>query len=204
MVRKGIATLLADVPELEIVGEVSNGREAVDYVNNHPVDVVLMDILMPEMNGMEATAFIKKMHPKVKVLTITINNEYKYIKQTVRAGADGYLLKDTEKDDLVKAIEAVLSGKNYYSNEVLSKIVTKVASGEERSGRRHEPLPTLTNRELQVLKMVAKEYSNPEIADQLNISLRTVDTHKRNLLKKLKVKNVVGMVRYAIEHNLID
>lgn len=204
MVRKGIITLLSDVPELEVVAEAATGIQVLKYLKDNKVDVVLMDILMPGMNGIETTRHITDKHPETKVLAISMYDEYDYIQSIIKAGARGYILKDTEKDELVLAIKKLLENKNYYSDKVLTKITTKVALDRRVEEGRVDYKPVLTKRELEVVRLVAKEYSNQEIADLLNVSNRTIDTHKRNLLKKLKVKNVVGLVKYAIKHNLID
>lgn len=204
MVRKGIITLLSDVEELEVVAEAGTGAQVLRYLKDNHVDIVLMDILMPGMNGIETTRHITDKYPDTKVLAISMYDEYDYIQSIIKAGARGYILKDTEKDELVLAIKKLLENKNYYSDKVLTKITTKVALERRAEEGRIDYEPTLTKREIEVIKLVAKEYSNQEIADLLNVSNRTVDTHKRNLLKKLKVKNVVGLVKYAIKHNLIE
>ncbi len=204
MVRKGIATLLSDTPELTIIGEAKTGREVLNFLEQNETDVVLMDITMPEMNGIEATKQISAQYDNVKVLAISMYDEYDYIQSILKAGAFGYILKDADKEELLIAIRKLLQGKNYYSDKVLAKITSKVAYERKAEEGKIAYEPTLTKRELEVIGLVAKEYTNQEIADMLNVSHRTVDTHKRNLLKKLKVKNVVGLVKYAFKHNLIE
>lgn len=204
MVRKGIASLLGDNPELSVVGEAKTGAEVLKFLERDQADIVLMDITMPEMNGIEATKQITANHDNVKVLAISMYDEYDYIQSILKAGACGYILKDADKEELIMAIKKLLDGKNYYSDKVLAKITSKVAYERKAEEGKVNYEPTLTKRELEVIGLVAKEFTNQEIADLLNVSNRTVDTHKRNLLKKLKVKNVVGLVKYAIKFNLIE
>lgn len=204
MVRKGITTLLGDTPEFSVVGEAKTGLAVLQFLQENEVDIVLMDIMMPEMNGIEATKQITANHKNVKVLAISMYDEYDYIQSILKAGAFGYILKDADKEELIMAIKKLLEGKNYYSDKVLSKITSKVAYERKAEEGKIPYEPTLTKRELEVIRLVAKEFTNQEIADLLNVSNRTVDTHKRNLLKKLKVKNVVGLVKYAFKHNLIE
>lgn len=203
MIRMGIATLLKDETGLEVVGEVATGTDVIRFMEDQPVDIVLMDIYMPEMNGMEATKVLKKQYPDLKILAISMHDEYKYIKGIIQAGADGYILKHTEKEDLVDAIKSISEGKQYFSQEIMSRIVSKTMSGEKDITENDISSNGLTKREVQVLALIAREYTNKEIADELSINIRTVDTYKRNLLKKLKVKNVVGLVKYAINQGLL-
>lgn len=204
MVRKGITTLLSDTPELKVIGEAKTGLEVLKFLEKTQTDIVLMDITMPEMNGIEATKQITANHKGVKVLAISMYDEYDYIQSILKAGAYGYILKDADKEELITAIRKLLDNKNYYSDKVLAKITSKVAYERKAEEGKTTYEPTLTKRELEVIRLVAKEYTNQEIADLLSVSNRTVDTHKRNLLKKLKVKNVVGLVKYALKHNLIE
>lgn len=197
MIRNGLSSLLRSEPDIHVVETANNGQEAVDICDKRPVDVVLMDIMMPVMNGVAATAAIRKSRPEVKVLAVTINEETTFIKEALHAGASGYILKHSTKDEIVKAIKDVYAGKQHFSSDVVAKISNEFALGAEKVG------PMLTKKEEEVLRLIAQEYSNQEIADHLNCGIRTVDTHKRNLIKKLEVKNVVGLVKYAMKIGVV-
>jgi len=197
MIRNGLAALLRDEPDILVVEFAQNGKEALEKCAYRQLDVVLMDIMMPIMNGVEATIAIKKEHPELRVLAVTINDEPRFIKEVLAAGASGYILKHSTKEEIVKAIKNVSEDRQYFSNDILSKI-----SDEFARGKMGAP-PILTKKEQQVLKLIALEYTNQEIADSLKCGIRTVDTHKRNLIKKLEVKNVVGLVKYALRLGIV-
>jgi len=197
MIRNGLASLLRDEPDILVVEFAQNGKEALEKCAFRQLDVVLMDIMMPIMNGVEATIAIKKEHPDLKVLAVTINDEPRFIKEVLAAGASGYILKHSTKDEIVSAIRDVYEDRQHFSSDVLTKI-----SGEFAKGKVGD-LPVLTKKELQVLKLIAQEFTNQEMADTLKCGIRTVDTHKRNLIKKLEVKNVVGLVKYALRSGVI-
>lgn len=201
MLRGGIISLLEKVSNLEVVSEAKNGKEAIECIRFLKPDVVLMDINMDGKLDVTTTEFIKVNWPDVKVLAFSMHHEVQVIRRMLKAGASGYLLKSASHQEVVKAINAVMAGETYYSQDVLEVITQSVTSnGEDKAAD-----ISLSNREKEVLFYVAKEYTNQEIADEIHISLRTVETHKRNLIKKLRVKNVVGLVRFAIEQGpLLD
>jgi len=197
MIRNGLSSLLRGESNILVVDMVRNGKEALNICASRQVDVVLMDIMMPEMNGVEATRAIKQEHPDVRVLIVTINDEPRFIKEVLQAGASGYILKHSSKDEIIKAIVAVAEKKQHFSTEVLTKISGEFAMGSKPGA------PMLTKKESEVLRLIAHEFTNQEIADNLDCGIRTVDTHKRNLIKKLEVKNVVGLVKYAIKMGVV-
>lgn len=197
MIRNGLSALLRDEPKIHVVEFASNGQEAIEKCGLRDIDVVLMDIMMPIMNGVAATAEIKDKYPEIKVLAVTINDEPRFIKEVLGAGASGYLLKHSSKEEIVTAIVEVYNDRQHFSNDVLTKISTEFAQGKVINR------PVLTKKEEAVLKLIAQEYSNQEIANSLECGIRTVDTHKRNLIKKLEVKNVVGLVKYAIKMGIV-
>lgn len=199
MIRNGLQALLSDEQDIDVRGFATNGREAMAACDASPVDVVLMDIMMPEMGGVEATAAITRRFPSTKVLAVTINEQGRYIKEALKAGALGYILKHSNRDELLSAIRTVAAGKPYFSGDVLNRISDEFAKG---SASRHDPM--LTKKEREVLKLISLEFTNQEIAETLNCGMRTVDTHKRNLIKKLGVKNVVGLVKFAMRTGLVD
>lgn len=197
MIRNGLSSLLRGEPNILVVDMARNGKEALSICASRQVDVVLMDLMMPEMNGMEATREIKKLYPSVKVLAVTISDEPRFVKEILQAGASGYILKHSSKDEIVRAIVDVAENRQHFSADVLAKI-----SGEFAMGNKSK-VPMLTKKEAEVLSLIAQEFSNQEIADSLGCGSRTVDTHKRNLIKKLEVKNVVGLVKYALKMGVV-
>ena len=197
MIRNGLTSLLKAEPGIEVVDVAHNGLEAVQKCESNEIDVALMDIMMPIMNGVEATREIKVKRPDTRVLAVTINDEPRFIKEVLSAGASGYILKHSTKDEIIQAIKDVAASRQHFSGDVLDKI------SSEFTGIKDLP-PMLTKKEIEVLKFIAQEYSNQEIAERLNCGIRTVDTHKRNLIKKLEVRNVVGLVKYAIKMGVVE
>lgn len=199
IIRDGIKLMLNKTSEFEIIGEANNGKEVVDYLEKHPdtIDVVLMDINMPEMNGIEATQIITDKYPKIKVLALTMHVEETYITNMLKAGALGYVLKESNKEDLIDAINTVAIGNKYYSNEVSVTLINSLMNnGKTKTSE-------LSDREIEVLTFIATGNTNNEIGEKLFISGRTVETHRRNILSKLEVKNTAEMIRYAIKNNLV-
>lgn len=202
MIRKGISTLLSDQPDIKVLGTVENGAEAVDFCARNKVDVVLMDIQMPVMSGVEATRKIVSDHEKTKVLAVTINEETSFIMEILQAGATGYILKHSAKSEIVKAINDVAKGKKHFSSEVLQKISSEFTGGSTNVERNPDTV-RITDKEMEVLTLLVEEKTNQEIAKALDCSVRTIDTHKRNIIKKLGVRNVVGLIKYALKHKLV-
>ena len=200
LIREGIVHYLDDDPEFAIVAEASNGVEALEELAKSQIDVALVDIRMPHMDGIELTKRIDKEFENVKVVALTMLNDNLHIKKMMNAGAAGYVLKNCSESELKKAIRTVASGESYYSPEVTETVMN--AMMKKKSGSALD-MP-LTDREKEVLKLIVKERSNQEIADELFISIRTVDAHKRNLLEKTGSKNLAGLVIYAINHNLVE
>lgn len=201
MLRGGIVSLFAKAENIEVTCEASNGAEALECISSNVPDVVLMDINMDGKLDVTTTETIKQKWPDVKVIAFSMHEEAQVIRRMLKAGASGYLLKNAAHQEVLKAIDTVMAGESYYGQEVLDIMTQSLtANGDDVN---HEV--TLSNREKEVLHYVAKEYTNQEISDTINISLRTVETHKRNLIKKLRVKNVVGLVRFALEQGpLLD
>ena len=205
MIRHGIKSLLADEDKYEVAGEAGDGNEAIEKLGKEPYDLVIMDIKMPEKNGIDATEEIVKNYPDVKVLAISMYDEQRYIVKMLQAGALGYILKNTGKQELLSAINTVMKGESYFSQEVSAIMMTQFMS-RKSAGEINPAVEdiTLTRRETEIIRLIAEELTNSEIGDKLGISTRTVDTHRRNLLQKLDVKNTAGLVKYAIQHQLLD
>lgn len=201
--REGLAELLGKEKHLKVVAGVGSGAEVHQVMQDQEVDLILMDIDMGETNGIEITAEIKKIYPEVKVLTLSMHGEKNYILKMLEAGANGYILKNAGKEEMVNAIQTAAEGNTYFSSQVSAKLLEHLSNPGGASKKKQEDTP-LTDREIEVLILISEEYSNPEIAEKLFISVRTVDTHRRNLLDKLGVKNTAGLVKYAIQKGLLD
>ena len=202
IVRDGIKVLLQDEIDIEVIGEAENGKHALEKLTELTPDIMIVDINMPVMNGIECSRVVAKTYPSVKILALTMLNEQEHIKNMIAAGAGGYILKTSGKGELLDAIKTVISGENYFSDEVkniiMMNMVKKKSYVSKISGER---IP-ITSREKDVLGYIVKEFTNQEIADKLFISVRTVDAHRRNLLEKTGSRNTAGLVKYAIESNL--
>jgi len=202
IVRDGIKLMLEPQAGLDVVAEADNGNEVLKNLENQVVDLVVMDINMPEMDGITATKKIKEKHPDVKVLALTMSNDDLHIRQMIQAGASGYIMKSAGRNELKEAIETIMSGKHYFSNEATQSIMMDLVKGK---GKSSAPDPIhITDRELEILELIIKEFTNQEIAEKLYISSRTVDAHRRNLLQKTGARNTAGLVKYAFQHNLIS
>ncbi len=204
MIRDGLKSFLASGDEFDIVGEADNGQECLDLLKDIKPDVVLTDLNMPVMDGMELTKQITEKYPEVKVVVLTMFDESQHVKQVLADGAQGYLLKSCTEEELKLAIRNVGNGGTYYSTEVTNIIMNSVRKVKTKVDSRLTIEMPLTEREKEVLHLVVKEFSNHEIAEQLFISVRTVEAHKRNLLDKTGSKSVAGLVLYAIDKQLFE
>jgi len=202
IVREGLNMLLSSTREFEIVGEASDGREAVQCVEKLKPELLLIDLSMPRMSGMEAIIEIKKQHPHIKILVLTVHNTEEHIKAALKAGADGYVLKDATHTELLMAINTIFKGKPYLSPEVSERVIQGYLEVKKVSSPR-SLWDTLTKREREVLKMIAEGYRNKEIADYFCISVKTVEKHRTNLMSKLNIHNVSALTTYAIEKGLV-
>jgi two-component system response regulator NreC len=201
--REGVRRLLQDSNVACVVGEAADGEEAVRQAADLSPDVVLMDISMPNGNGLEATRRILEENPDARVLILTIHDNERYIDQILRAGAAGYLLKDTPCEDFLSAIQAVHRGDSYLSPAISGKLLDGLV-GDKRIGHGHEGVQILTPREREVLILLAEGKSNRDAGELLCISPKTVDVHRTNIMKKLDVHSIVELVRYAIQQGLVD
>jgi len=203
IIRVGLRGLIELSKDIEVAAEAENGTEVIDLVKKVKVDVVLMDIDMGHTSGIETTHQLKKEHPEIKVLGLTMHEEQEYIVEMLEAGASGYLLKNTGMDELLTALRAAAKGDSYFSHQVSATLLQAITQKKSFPSLKTNHNGPLSERESEVLQLIAREFSNGEIAEKLFISIRTVDTHRRNLLEKLQVKNTAGLVKYAIEKGLI-
>ncbi len=202
MFRDGIKAILVKEKNFQVVADVSGLDDIMDALEDVGADVILMDIDMGKSNGIDATIRVKTKYPKVNILALSMHGEHNYVIKMLEAGAVGYILKNAGKDEMLNAIKSVAMGDSYFSKEVSEQLLEHLNIKNNISSK-EENIP-LTNREIEVLKMITQEFSNSEIADKLFISVRTVDTHRRNLIEKLRVKNTAGLVRYAIKKGLVE
>ena len=198
VVRQGFARILGAESDLEVAGEASSGREAAELAETIKPDVVVMDVTMPELNGIEATRRICKSQPRVRVLALSMHKDQVYVREILRAGAAGYLLKDAPESELLAAVRAVAQGQGYLSPGVSEAVLSDY--------RKHvsDPLDLLSSREREILQMLAEGKTNKEVASTLNISVYTVDAHRGRIMEKLNLHSIGEMVRFALRNGLID
>jgi DNA-binding NarL/FixJ family response regulator len=205
ILRAGLQALLSKESDFEIVGETDNGRDAMHAIAAMKPNIVVTDISMPGINGIELIREIKRRHPDMRVLVLTIHKTDEYIHESLRAGANGYVLKDAHPDELRVAIRSILNGKTYLSPDISTKVITGYLGGGCGTGNNNavSPWDTLTHRERQVLKLVAEGHPNKYIADYLCLSVKTVEKHRSNLMRKLDLHNASTLTAYAIDKGLL-
>jgi len=198
VVRQGFKMILAAQPDMEIVGEAGNGREALDLAGQLQPDVIVMDVAMPELNGIEATRRVADLSPRSRVLALSMHKDSVYVREILRAGARGYLLKDAISSDLLAAVRAIARGEGYLSPGVSDAVLNDY--------RRHvtDPIDLLSSREREVLQMIAEGKTNKEIATVLNLSVYTVDAHRGRIMEKLNLHSINELVRFSLHNGLID
>jgi DNA-binding NarL/FixJ family response regulator len=198
--RNGLKLLLSGFPELEVVSESSNGEEFLEDLSRVIPDIVLMDIEMPVMNGIEATTESIKKYPDIKIITLSMFGEEEYYYKMIDAGVKGFVLKNSDIGEVVKSIHTVMEGGTFFSQELLLNVVKKF-----RDVRKTEQLQVqLSHREIEIIDLICKGFSNQEIANELHISKRTVDKHRANILSKTDTNNTASLVMFAVEHRLIE
>jgi two-component system nitrate/nitrite response regulator NarL len=201
IVLDGIKSHLCAQPDFEVVGDANNGHEALRKAKLTIPDVILMDINMPQVNGLEAMASLRRQVPKAKILVLTMHDNREYIAQVVRSGARGYLLKDSSPSELVAAIKAVYAGEVYFSPSISRVLLEEITSGNGK----HNGIPaqqTLTDREREVLSLIAEGLLNKQIADRLGIGVRTIETHRERIMRKLDIHTVAGLTKFAIARGM--
>lgn len=208
ILREGLRALLASSPEIEIVGEAENGREAVQMVCQLKPQLVLMDLSLPHVNGTEAIRLIKRREPDIKIIALTVHKSHEYVRATLDANVDGYVLKDDTHQELLMAIRNVIKGNLYLSpgitNNVINGFLDKNADSAGLPGLSASPSwSTLTGRERQVMKLIAEGNKNKEIAGSLSVSVKTIEKHRSNLMKKLDLHNASAITTYAIQNKMV-
>jgi DNA-binding NarL/FixJ family response regulator len=193
LVRDGIKALLAVMAPLEVVGEAESGADAIEMVGRCQPDLLLVDISLRDMNGLELTRLLRSRYPSLKVLVLSMYDNYEYVSESVRAGASGYVLKNSPSREIIAAIEAIASGGTFYSAEIAQRLIADKGTDNE-----------LTPRESQVLYKMAQGLNNKEMARELDISVRTVETHRLSIRRKLNIDKPAALVKYAIDHGIIS
>lgn len=193
LVRDGIKALLSVMAPLEVVGEAENGADAIDMVGRCQPDLLLVDISLRDMNGLELTRVLRSQYPALKVLVLSMYDNYEYVSESVRSGASGYVLKNAPSREIIAAIEAIASGGTFYSAEIAQRLIADKSADTE-----------LTPRESQVLLKMVQGMNNKEMARQLDISVRTVETHRLSIRRKLNIDKPAALVKYALDHGLIS
>jgi DNA-binding NarL/FixJ family response regulator len=202
ILREGLRSLLSFQADLEIVGEAGDGLEAIKLVDKLVPDLVLMDLSMPRMSGIEAIREIKKKRPEMKILALTVNDTEEYISATLKSGAEGYVLKESNREELLQALKGVLSGKRVLSPGVSKKVIDGYLEGK-KDNPVISPWDTLTLREREILKLIGEGHKNKAIAEYLFISPNTVEKHRSNIMEKLDLHTVSALTAYAIEKGLV-
>jgi len=197
----GLQLLLKNEADMQVVAVAKNGKQALDVLKKSEVDVALLDINLPVLNGIETCRRIKKDFPRVAVLALTSYDKGAFIQQMLKAGAAGYVLKNAAADEIVQAIRTVHAGETYLSPSVSTTLLNTLRN---QADAQEDFIPQLTRREQQVLQLIAAEQTTKEIAEQLHLSQNTIETHRRNLLSKLNVRNVAGLIKVALQRGLID
>jgi DNA-binding NarL/FixJ family response regulator len=197
----GIKAALAGIADISIVAEVYNGYQVLEKLDSGlQVNVILMDINMPKLDGLSCTKMVRKKYPDIKILALSQYDEKRFVKQMVKNGASGYLLKDTGREILEKAIRTVIGGDSYFCERLSMRLISQELKMEDTKSL----FPKLTEREIEILRLIGKEFSSQEIADKLFISFHTVESHRANLMSKAGVKNTAGLIRWATENDFLD
>lgn len=200
ILRDGICSLVKGYDDMEVVGEAADGRTAIRLVQELSPDVVIMDISMPDLNGIDATRKIIADFPKVKIIALSMHYDKQFISEIFKAGASGYLIKDSAFDELEHAIRIVMDGKTYINPQIASLVVESLVSQPSRAG--HQAFSLLTQREREVLQLISEGKSTKQIATDLHVSAKTVESHRRQVMGKLNIRNVAELTKYAIREGL--
>src|SRR5690554_1355093 len=206
VVRSGIKTLLEHEGSIQVIGEASDGQEALEVVKNLQPDLLIIDIRMPIMNGIEATKQLQQYSKSTKALILSMHDDEDYILQSIESGASGYLLKDTSKEEFLKAINTVYEGGKYFSGDVSKALVNSYLNIKDKKPQKPTSITSqydLTKREKEILALIADGLGNKDIAEKLGKSIRTIETHRFNIMKKLKVNNVVELLKKVEEESLL-
>ncbi len=196
MILDGLNYIFQQSKSFEVVAKVNSGKDALRIIENVKIDIVISDIDMPEISGLELLSKIKEIDNDIKVIMLSMHGDNQLVRKVMQKGADGYILKTANEEDMILAVNQVIDGKKYFSPTITENLLLN-----EKPNLKNEQL---TDREIEILKLIAEGFNSTQIGDQLHISARTVDTHRTNLMRKLEIKNIAGLVRYAIKNKLLD
>ena len=200
----GIESILKNEKDISVIGRCYDGQSVLDFVKDDQPDIILLDINLPDMTGIEVSKNVLSNHPNVKILAISMFNEESFVTEILNNGAQGYILKNTGREELLKAIHTICEGQTYFSNDVTNTIMKGLMKQRKESSKKTSFFPKISRREKEVLTLIIKEHTTQEIADKLFISLKTVESHRSNLLNKLNARNTAGLVRITLENKLLD
>ncbi len=200
LVREGIRLMVDGKEDITVIGEAANGQEALDFIGDKEADIVLLDLNMPVMNGIDACKAIKKKYPGIKVIILSMISESKIVQNLMKYGANGYLLKNSGQDEILEAIQKVYAGENHFDQEIIDIILNPSTSVQVKDENLH---PSLSRREKEILQLIIEEHTTSEIAEKLFISFGTVESHRRNMISKLGVRNTAGLVSAAYKYDLL-
>ncbi|GBD96237.1 MAG TPA: response regulator transcription factor [Nitrospirae bacterium] len=200
ILRDGLCSLAKGYPDMDVVGEAADGRTAIRLVQELSPDVVIMDISMPDLNGIDATRRINSDYPDVKIIALSMHYEKQFVSEIFKAGASGYLIKDSAFDELEHAIRVVMDGKTYMNPQIANLVIESLVSQSAPSSR--QPFSLLTERESEVLQLISEGKSTKQIATDLNVSAKTIESHRRQVMGKLNIRNVAQLTKYAIREGL--
>jgi len=203
MFADGISSILDKEADINVVGQCLDGLSVLEFLKTNKVDVLLLDVNLPGMSGIDVCKNVTEKYPAVKVIAISMFNEESFVTEILNNGAKGYVLKNTGREELLKAINTVLTGKSYFSDDVTETIMKGLMSQRTGSKQTKKEIPKISRREKEVLDLIVKEHTTQEIANKLFISLKTVESHRSNLLAKMNARNTAGLVRITMEHNLL-
>jgi DNA-binding NarL/FixJ family response regulator len=199
-----LSMLIDTFPDVEVVGNCKNGVEVLDFLQNQTIDLLVTDYKMPQMSGIELTLQLRQKHPKIKVLMLSVSEEAEMIREAFQAGVWGYMMKKSGKAELQKAIESIKNGQRYFSESVVFELMRLGLTDNIPQNEISQEFNQLTEREIEIIKLICNELSSQEIAEKLFIAPKTVETHRHNILKKLGLKNTVGLVKYALKNGLVE
>ena len=201
VVLESLGLLFRAIENVKVVGTLNDSRQVQPFLEKNVVDLVVSDFHIPYLSGVDLTYQIRKNHPAIKVLLLTMAEDVPHIRAAIRAGVNGYILKKSNKEELIKAIEQVMDGKRYFSQEVIEEL--SAHTGEDLNNPQ-TTIQQLTERETEILRLIAMEFSSNEISEKLFISVSTVESHRRNLFQKLNVKSAIGLTKYALKFGLVE
>lgn len=205
IVRDGLRSLFKSDPQFLLLGEAANGEEALELVAKHKPDVAILDISMPGVNGIEATRIIKRTHPSTKVMILTMHENEQYVHELIQIGADGYVLKNSEKKEIFDGVKAIARGEHFFSSDVSKLLIGGLIKKSRGNMEQHPPgNGDLTEREKEILKLIAEGMTSRQIAAHLSLSVSTINVHRASLKRKLDIHDVAGLVKYALRTNLTD